>query len=69
MEELHDYEEPSIPVLGALNIARHIRNRRRGWRPDLLSFRPLYDDRPGFNEVDLSIDPPPVHIITNISKQ
>lgn len=43
MEELRDYEEPSIPVLGALNIARHIRNRRRGWKLDLLSFRPLHD--------------------------
>lgn len=58
MEKLQDYEEPSIPVLGAFNLARHIRNLRNGWRPDTLSFRPLYDDRPGFTEEELLKDSP-----------
>ena len=39
-----DYEEGTVPILGALNIARHIRNYRNGWRFEPIGgFEPLLD--------------------------
>lgn len=55
-----EYEESSIPVLGALNLARHIRNRRNGWRHSSgLEFIPLYDHTwPGTVSLSPSADGP-----------
>jgi hypothetical protein len=57
MEKLREYEEASIPFLGALNIARHIRNRRNGWRSARFDMVPLYD-RGGPISISPSADGP-----------
>lgn len=51
------YEGASVAILGVLNIARHIRNRRNGWRYGRLDFIPLLD-RPALVSLSPSADGP-----------
>lgn len=57
MEDLNAYEERSSFFLSPSNLSRIIRNRRKGWRSDHLSFVPLLDHGPGTLSLSPDVDP------------